>query len=103
MSEVPTQIPMLLEVSAPPTQSIKVPMKATVPSFPIVMSWNESNVPVVPGAAVPCSVSAMLCPPGTGAYSASKFALRAIGLTLAQELTRLRRDLHDRSPGLRRQ
>jgi NAD(P)-dependent dehydrogenase (short-subunit alcohol dehydrogenase family) len=32
------------------------------------------------------SVSAMLCAPGTGAYSASKFALRAIGLTLAQEL-----------------
>lgn len=32
------------------------------------------------------SVSAMLCAPRAAAYSASKFALRAIGLTLAQEL-----------------
>jgi NAD(P)-dependent dehydrogenase (short-subunit alcohol dehydrogenase family) len=32
------------------------------------------------------SVSAFLCAPGGSAYSASKFALRAIGLTLAQEL-----------------
>jgi len=32
------------------------------------------------------SVMAMLCTPGTSAYSASKFAVRAIGLTLSQEL-----------------
>lgn len=32
------------------------------------------------------SVSAMLCTPRSSAYSASKFALRAVGLTLAQEL-----------------
>lgn len=32
------------------------------------------------------SVSAFLCTPGHSAYSASKFAVRAIGLTLAQEL-----------------
>jgi NAD(P)-dependent dehydrogenase (short-subunit alcohol dehydrogenase family) len=32
------------------------------------------------------SVSGMLCSPGTSAYSASKFAVRALGLTLAQEL-----------------
>jgi NAD(P)-dependent dehydrogenase (short-subunit alcohol dehydrogenase family) len=32
------------------------------------------------------SVAAMLCAPRSGAYSASKFALRAIGLTLSQEL-----------------
>lgn len=32
------------------------------------------------------SVMAFLCVPGNAAYSASKFAVRAIGLTLAQEL-----------------
>lgn len=32
------------------------------------------------------SVAALLCSPGTSPYSASKFALRALGLTLAQEL-----------------
>jgi NAD(P)-dependent dehydrogenase (short-subunit alcohol dehydrogenase family) len=32
------------------------------------------------------SVSAMMCAPRAAAYSASKFALRAIGLTLSQEL-----------------
>lgn len=32
------------------------------------------------------SVAALVCAPGSSAYCASKFALRAIGLTLAQEL-----------------
>lgn len=32
------------------------------------------------------SVAGMICTPGSSAYSASKFALRAIGLTLSQEL-----------------
>lgn len=32
------------------------------------------------------SVTGMVCTPGSSAYSASKFALRAIGLVLAQEL-----------------
>lgn len=32
------------------------------------------------------SVSGMLCVPGTSAYAASKFAVRGLGLTLAQEL-----------------
>lgn len=32
------------------------------------------------------SVSGLICLPGTGAYAASKFAVRAIGLTLAKEL-----------------
>jgi NAD(P)-dependent dehydrogenase (short-subunit alcohol dehydrogenase family) len=36
--------------------------------------------------ALVASVSAMMCAPRSAAYSASKFALRAIGLTLAQEL-----------------
>ena len=53
MSEVPTQIPTLLVASTPPTPSVNVPMKATLPSFPIFMSPNEANVPVVPAAAVP--------------------------------------------------
>ncbi len=34
------------------------------------------------------SVAAMICTPGTGAYSASKYALRAIGQTLAMECER---------------
>ena len=33
------------------------------------------------------SVSGLLCTPGMSAYSSSKFALRAIGLTLSQELS----------------
>lgn len=36
--------------------------------------------------ALVASVMGMLCTPGTGPYSASKFAVRAIGLTLSQEL-----------------
>jgi NAD(P)-dependent dehydrogenase (short-subunit alcohol dehydrogenase family) len=36
--------------------------------------------------ALVASVSGMMCAPRSGAYSASKFALRAIGLTLSQEL-----------------
>ena len=36
--------------------------------------------------ALVASVMGMVCVPGTSAYSASKFALRAIGLTLSQEL-----------------